>query len=107
MSDREQKVITIPAYWLIVGLCVMLGSPVASIFAAVAISNNNARQIVAEQQRSQQAAREESRRVACSFFATSLDVYQETPPTTATGRNLQENYLEFYRISGCVPPRTK
>lgn len=104
---RAQRVVRVPVYALIVCVFVMLISPVASVFAAVERSNANARRIVAEQERQRRAASEEARKVACSFFSISLDTYLENPPVGATGRALQANYLEFYRISGCQPPRTK
>jgi hypothetical protein len=99
--------VRVPIYWLMVGIAVVFLSPIASIWASVRIAQNNTRRIIAEQQRTQLAAKEEARRVACSFFSASLDAYLETPPTTATGRNLRETYLEFYRLSGCQPPRDK
>jgi hypothetical protein len=92
-------------YAIIVGIIVVIGSPVASIFASVRIAENNAERIIAEQKRTELVAAAEARRVACAFFALNLDVYDETPPSTPTGRNLRQTYLEFYRISGCQPPR--
>lgn len=103
----EQRVVRIPVYWLVVGLCVMIVTPIFTLLAATTIANNNARRIVAEQERQKQAAQEEARRVACSFFSASLDAFAESPPINKTGKALQENYLDFYRISGCQPPRTK
>jgi len=106
-QPKLRREIRIPIYWLLVGVAVVFISPIASVWASVTIARNNSERIVREQQQAQVEAQAEGRRVACSFFGASLDAYKETPPTTATGRNIQENYLEFYRLSGCQPPRDK
>lgn len=93
------------AYAIIVAIVVVIGSPVLSILASVQIAERNAERIVAEQKRTEAVAAAEARRVACVFFALNLDVYDQTPPSTPTGRNLRQTYLEFYRLSGCQPPR--
>lgn len=95
----------VPLYVVAVGVATVLLSPLLSILASVRIAESNAERIVAEQKRTEAAATAEARRVACAFFTINLDVYDETPPTTATGRNLRQTYLDFYRLSGCQPPR--
>jgi hypothetical protein len=95
----------VPFYVVAVGVATVLLSPLLSILASVQIAENNAERIVAEQKRTEAAATAEARRVACVFFALNLDAFDETPPTSATGRNLRQTYLDFYRLSGCQPPR--
>jgi hypothetical protein len=95
----------VPVYWLVVGMAVMILSPLLSIFASVQIAERNAERSFKEQQRAQAAAQAQSRAVACSFFGASLDVYDETPPISATGRNLREKYVDLYTLTGCQPPR--
>lgn len=103
--SREQRVVRLPLYVLIVCIALTVVSPLLSIFASVQISERNAARVIAEQQKTEAAARVEARRVACDFFALNLDVYDQTPPSTPTGRNLRQTYLEFYQLSGCQPAR--
>jgi hypothetical protein len=103
--SRPQRVVRVPVYALLVGVAVMVVSPLLSILASVQIAERNAERVIAEQQKTEVAARAEARRVACVFFALNLDVYDQTPPSMPTGRNLRQTYLEFYRLSGCQPPR--
>lgn len=102
---RPVRVVTVRAYWIPLVLVTVALGPVFGGWVSIKMADQNARQLVAEQRRSEAATRAESRRLACSFFALNLDVYDETPPTTPVGRNLRQTYLEFYRLSGCQPPR--
>ena len=95
----------IPVYWLIVGMATMVLSPLLSIFASVTIAERNAERTQLRQEQAQAQAQVESRKVVCAWIATNLDVFDETPPTGAAGRNLRVRYLELYRISQCQPPR--
>jgi hypothetical protein len=104
VPHREQAV-QVSLYWIIVGTVVVFGSPLVSIVAAVQIADRNASHVIAEQKRVEAAAITEAKRVACDFFSVNLDVYEQTPPTTDTGRNLRQAYLEFYQMSGCRPTR--
>jgi hypothetical protein len=97
----------LPTYWVLVGVAVMFFSPILSIFASVKIAERNYQRVLAEQEAARSESREEARKLACAFFAGSLDVYIETPPNSAAGKNLQSRYLEFYKITGCKPPREK
>jgi uncharacterized small protein (DUF1192 family) len=99
------------AYLAIVAALVVFGSPVLSIVASVQIAERNAERIVIEREKAesaaQTAARSEARRLTCEFFATSLDVYDEAPPTTEAGKKLRQKYLELYSLpqNQCHPPR--
>lgn len=111
MKQRVRRQINIPIYWLVVGLMIMVASPLGSFYASTQIAKNNARRIVAEQAKARDAAqaeaREEARRLTCAFLAASLDVYLETPPISAAGRGLRQTYLDFYRAAECKPLRTE
>lgn len=113
-----RREITIPIYWLVIGLAVMIVSPILSIFASVQIAQNNAEKArhaaVEADLRAQRAAqlaaaetREEARLKTCDLFSALLDVYIETPPPTEAGRNVQRTYLEFYKLNRCQPPRSR
>ncbi len=95
----------VPVYWLIVGIASMVLSPMLSIFASVTIAEHNAALTQERQTKAQVQAQVESRKVVCSWIATNLDVFDETPPASAAGRSLRDRYLELYRISGCLPER--
>ncbi len=97
------RTVRVPIYWLFVGAAVMFISPLLSIWASVTIAERNAR----ETQQAQAAASEKARIRTCGTFTALLDVYIETPPSTAAGRGVQEAYLEQYRALGCEPPRKK
>lgn len=99
--------VQIPIYWLVVGMAVMIVSPLLSIFASVQIAEGNQRRVIAEQQKAQEAGRAEARVKACELFTALLDQYIETPPPTPIGVGVQSIYLDFYRLNGCQPPRTK
>lgn len=122
VEDEEigglRREITIPIYWLVIGLAVMIVSPILSIFASVDIAQQHAeearRASVAADERAQRTAqlaaaetREEARLKTCDLFSALLDVYVETPPLTEAGRNVQRTYLEFYTLNRCQPPRSR
>jgi len=95
----------IPVYWLIVGLATAILSPLLSIFASVTIAERNAEVQRQRQEQAQAQAQIESRKVVCNWIGTNLDVFDETPPAGAAGKNLRTRYLELYQISQCQPPR--
>ena len=101
----SRRPVQIPLYALLVLVFAAVSGPPLSIYASVQIAEVNAKKQLIQQQRTEEAARVEARRVACSFFSINLETYDETPPSTAAGKNLQQTYLEFYRISRCQPSR--
>lgn len=102
---RVPRVVAVRAYWIPLVLITVALGPFFGAWISIAKADENARKLVAEQKRTEAAATAEARRVACTFFALNLDVYDETPPASPLGRNLRQTYLEFYRLSGCQPPR--
>lgn len=107
MTQRLRREVRLPVYWLIVGLAVAVASPVASVFAAVEISETKA----ANQDRRAAAVQAETqaqtRVVVCRWFAAALDLYVESPPATEIQRNAQVAYLELYKLTQCQPARDK
>lgn len=93
----------IPIYWLVVGVAVMVVSPLLSIRASVVIAENNAKRIQAEQRAADQATRAASTRLACAQFGRLIDVYDAA--TTPIGREVRDVYVFFYSLIGCQPPR--
>lgn len=89
-----RREIRVPIYWLVVGMAVMLVSPILAVAASVHIAENRA-----------ERARAESAQRSCALFSALLDTYDETPPLTPAGRNVRATYLEFYTRNGCEPPR--
>jgi hypothetical protein len=107
MVTRPRRYVSIPAYTLVVLLLVAVISPLGAFFASVKVAENNARQNQVARDKALAASQEQARLVACGFFAASLDVTDETPPSTAAGIKQREKYLELYNITGCKPPRAK
>lgn len=102
-----RRYVSIPVYWLVVGILIAVASPVAAFLTSVKVAENNAAKQDRARTAQQAASQAEGRRVACGFFAASLDVTDETPPSTAAGVKQREKYLELYTITGCQPPREK
>lgn len=102
---KQQRVIRVPVYWLIVGVAVMFLSPLLSFLMSVRVAEANAAHTREQQAEAQAASQATNRVVVCAWFAAWLDVYDETPPTTETGRTVRAKTLELYALTGCQPPR--
>ncbi len=72
---------------------------VISIVASVKIADANTQ----DQIDRARAAAVQQRNVTCALLGRILAAYEETPPTTATGRNVVEAWLDEYRTIGCLP----
>jgi hypothetical protein len=96
---------TIPIYWIIVTVATVVFSPVFAILASVQIAEANADRQRQEQIEAQARAQAESRKVVCGWLSAYLDTFDETPPTSDTGRNLRAKFLDLYQISQCSPVR--
>lgn len=107
MSRPLRREVRLPIYWLVVGLAVMLVSPLLSIFASVSIANTNRVQAEHAAALAAEQTRAEGRKKACELFGSQMDVYLEEPPTTDTGRKAQQNWIDLYQINNCQPARTK
>lgn len=90
-------------YWVIVGLAVMVVSPMLSIVASKQINE----QTIQKTLESQEAAKEETRRESlvryCALLGSQVDVYAEA--TTKVGRDARAVWLREYQRNGCQPPR--
>lgn len=107
MTRPLRRDVKIPMYWLIVGLAVVIVSPVLSVFASVTIAKRNSEHVIQVQRKAEEAAKTEARRLICVFFAANLDSYRETPPSTNSGRSIQGTYIDLYNLYGCQPPRNQ
>lgn len=99
------RIVQVRAYWLAVALAVTVASPILSILAAVDISVNKADQLLAAQQKAQAEQVQVAVKITCDLFRRQLEAYDETPPATATGRNIRDAWLTEYRLYRCTPPR--
>jgi Tfp pilus assembly protein PilX len=99
-----RREVNVPIYWLVVGLAVMVVSPIFSVIAAVKISANQADHTREEQARAAAVTQAENRQVVCSWLSAYLDTFDETPPASDAGKNLRLKFQDLYRISQC-PPR--
>jgi hypothetical protein len=106
---RLQRDVHIPIYWLLVGLMVMVGSPILSIFASVEIANSNRERAERAAAAAAAKAAEDARLKTCLLFGALLDSFIDEPPTTKSGEAFRRTYLEFYNDKSlhCQPPRTK
>jgi hypothetical protein len=102
---RVQRVIRIPVYWLVVGILIAVASPILSVFASRTIAVENARRMVEQQQKAQAAQAEIAIKITCDLFRRQLEAYDETPPTTSTGRNIRDAWLDEYQLYKCQPLR--
>lgn len=95
--------VPVPVYWLVVGVAVMVVSPLLSIKASVDISENSARRIQAEQQAIDRKVRAEGTRLACEQFGRLIDAFDGA--TTPVGREVRGVYVFLYTLIQCHPPR--
>lgn len=94
-----RREVHIPIYWLVVGLMVMVVSPIVSIVVSVQKAQNT----FDEAQRAQARARVEAVAVYCRLIGVQVDVYSEA--TTPVGKRAYVTWLDEYRRSGCQPGR--
>ena len=94
-----RRTIHIPIYWIIIGLMVMVASPLLSIQAAVAISERAIDQN--EQARREQALQFQV--IYCRLVGSQVDVYLEAQ--SEVGRKAHDTWLAEYQRNGCSPPR--
>lgn len=99
MSRRLQ----VPVYWLIVGVAVMVVSPILSIYASVQINRNTTARLIAAAEQSKVEARNEATIRYCRLIGAQVDVYAEA--TSPVGRDAYDTWLTEYRLQGCQPGR--
>ncbi len=81
-----QRTVSVPVYVLMVGLAMVVLSPILAIVASTKISERSLA---------------ESNRKWCSLVITLDDAYKETPPTTAAGKNVAESLHRLRGELGC------
>lgn len=103
-----RRLVQLPLYAVLVVTIVALAGPFLSIKASIEIANNNQARALAAAQAAQLQQAESARQESCVLFSKLLDTYEETPPTTPAGRNVEAAYRDYYngRLH-CVPPRPK
>lgn len=99
MTQPTTQVIQIRIYWLLVGIAVMLGSPVLSIFASAQINERT----MEASQRAQEATRAEATLRYCRLLGSQVDVYSEA--TSPVGKDAYATWLAEYKLQGCKPER--
>lgn len=92
-----RREVRLPIYWLVVGLLVMVVSPIASILISVKINKRTFDQA----QRAQQEARVEAISRYCRLLGSQVDVYSEAE--TPVGKTAYQTWLTEYNASGCLP----
>jgi hypothetical protein len=98
-----RREIHVPIYWLIVGLCVMVVSPILSVVASARINEKSTRSAIVAADRAKEEAKSESLVRYCRLIGSQVDVYREA--ITPVGRDAYQTWLSEYRIQGCSPPR--
>lgn len=83
---REQRVVRVPLYLLLVGIALTVLSPILAVVASTRISGG---------------ALAESEQRWCQLIATLDDAYRETPPATAAGLNVARGIADLRRDLNC------
>ena len=92
-----RREIRVPIYWLLVGLAVMVVSPILSIWVSVQINQRT----IEQNERARAEAKAESTLAYCRLLGSQVDVYSEA--TSAVGRDAYDTWLTEYRKQGCQP----
>lgn len=91
--------IRLPVYWLIVGIAVMVVSPVLSIVVSAKINQRT----IAEAEAAKKVAQAEALQRACRLIGTQVDVFKEAE--SDVGKQAYAAWLKEYRLSQCQPAR--
>lgn len=97
--SRTVRVIRVPVYWLIVGIAVMVVSPILSIIVSVKINERT----LAENEKIKQAAQVEGLQRACRLIGAQVEVFDEAE--SPVGEKAYKAWIEEYRLSQCQPPK--
>lgn len=109
-GTRLRREIRVPVYWLIVGLAVMIVSPILSIVTSVQINERTIIRNEQERQRTEQQvesarARIQTETIAryCRLFGSQVDVYRDA--VTPVGEKAYQAWLAEYKNLGCTPTK--
>lgn len=92
-----RREVQVPIYWLLVGLAVMVASPILSIWVSYQINQRT----IAENEAAKTQARVESTLRYCRLLGSQVDVYSEA--TSTVGKDAYNTWLTEYRLQGCQP----
>lgn len=105
-----RREIRVPVYWLLVGLAMLVVSPMLSIIVSVKINQRTIEQNEAAKQDAAQRVETAKREATaealvryCRLIGSQIDVYAEA--TTPVGKEAHRTWLIEYQTAGCVPPR--
>lgn len=102
-GEPLRREVRLPIYWLVVGLAVMIVSPLLSIYASVQINQHAAAKARQAQAQAEAKQRVEGQAAACRLIGAIIDVYSES--VTAAGKRAHDTWLIEYTKAGCQPPR--
>jgi hypothetical protein len=94
-----RREVRLPIYWLVVGLMVMVASPIASVLISVKI----AKRTIDENDRARRAQSVAFQVVYCRLVGSQVDVYSEAE--SEVGKNAYRTWIAEYHRNGCQPPR--
>jgi hypothetical protein len=94
-----RREVRVPIYWLVVGLMMVVVSPILAIYVSVHINQRTIKQNDA----ARAAAAQQFQVVYCRLLSAQVDVYSEAQ--TGVGKQAYETWLDEYRRVGCQPPR--
>lgn len=73
-----------------------------SMAIAVVISVNASNRAIEQNREQEQRQRQEARAASCYLINSQVSVYEETPPSTPTGREAAQAWAEAARVFGCT-----
>lgn len=102
-QPQSRRVVQVPLYWLVVGIAVMVVSPILSITASAQINKRTIASTIAAAEAAKAEARKDGLVRYCRLIGSQIDVYDEA--TSEVGKNARANWLREYQLSGCQPPK--
>lgn len=98
-----RREIHVPVYWLLVGIAVMIVSPIFSVVASAQINQQATRRAIVAADQVKEEAKAESLVRYCRLLGSQVDVYREA--ITPVGKDAYRTWLSEYRVQGCKPER--
>lgn len=91
--------VRVPVYWLLVGIAVMVVSPILSILISVKINERT----LAENEAIKRAAQVEGLQRACRLIGAQVEVFDQAE--SPVGEKAYKAWVQEYRLSQCQPPK--
>lgn len=110
--DLAKRPVSVPLGAMLVLILIAATGPFWSVKIAVHQAEESRR--LADRENAQAAktaaaavtkAQLEARKVVCGWIDAFLDTYDETPPESDAGRNLQAKFIDLRAVSQCQPTR--